>query len=182
MAPPEPEWMLWAKRLRDENKILLSKITTKPDSSALEQLAEEVRSLASTIEHLQQDNHTLRQRMQELERSVSEREQAMCDTVQDLSRSMAEMNKEWSEKTLVNVVKMIREGGGGVLSMPSYQKYVRRHSSRPPPPPLPPRRGVTKITYRARTGEVSLFFTKKLFPLLLFLPLPNSPFGRFQNA
>lgn len=163
--------MLWAKRLRDENKILLSKISSKPDPSALEQLAEEVRSLASTIEHLQQDNQTLRQRMQELERSVSEREQAMCETIQGLGRSVAEMNKnkEWSEKTLVDVVKMIREeggGGGGGLSWPSYQKYVRRHSSRPPPP----RRGVTKITYRARTGERVVFFfffleTRKLSTL-----------------
>lgn len=157
MAPPEPEWMLWAKRLRDENKILLQRIDSKPDSSALELLTEEVRSLASTIQHLQQDNHALRQRMQELERNVVEREQVMCDKVQGLGCTIAEMNKELS--LTVEVVKMIREGG-----LSSYQKYIRRTSSRPP------QRTATKITYRARTGEVFIFcfllssFKKKLLP------------------
>lgn len=133
--------MLWAKRLRDENKILLQRIDSKPESSALEKLAEEVRSLASTIQHLQQDNHALRQRMKELERIVSEREQAMSEKVQGLGRIVAEIKKELG--LTVEVVKMIREGGG----LPSYQKYIRRPSSRP-------QRGATKITYRTRTGEV----------------------------
>lgn len=134
--------MLWAKRLRDENKVLLQRIDSKPESSALELLAEEMRSLATTIQHLQQDNHTLRQRIQELERNVSEREQVMGEKVQELGRSMTETKNELN--LTVEVVEMIREGGG----LPSYQKYVRRPSSRPQ------QRTAAKITYRTRAGEV----------------------------
>ena len=143
MAPPEPEWLIWAKRLRDENKILLQRIDSKPESSALEQIAEEVRNLASTMQHLRQDDHTLRQRMQELERTASEREQALCEKVQGFGLTVAEMKKELT--LMVDVVKMIREATGLTLSS-TCRKYIRRPSSRV-------QRGATKITYRTRTGE-----------------------------
>lgn len=167
--------MLWAKRLRDENKILLQRIDSKPDHSpALENLTEEVRSLASTIQHLQQDNQTLRQKMQELEQNVSLRDQDMCDKVEGLGRSVADINKKLN--SVVDVVKVIREGGAGGLAC--CQRGGRRCSSRPLAPLQPLRRGTTRITYRARTGEdsLSLLLGKETAPSPQF-PLS----GRFQH-
>lgn len=188
MAPPEPEWLLWAKRLRDENKALLQRVDSKPDSSTLETLAQEVRGLAEEVEHLQHDNRTLRQRMQELEeqQSVSEREReqerarerekdkAMCEKVKGLGCNVAEMKKELS--VVGEVVKMIKEDGvgcGGGLQ--SCQKYMRRRSSK-----SQRGRGAAKITYRTRTGEFIdfIFNLLKEDEALLLLPLPFLPFPR----
>lgn len=78
----------------------------------------------------------------------------MCDQVQGLGRSIADMNKELN--LVVDVMKGIREGGGSGLAC--YQRGGRRQSSRPVPPPSR-QRGRTKITYRARTGEAFFFFS-----------------------
>lgn len=88
----------------------------------------------------------------------------MCGKVEGLGRSMAEIYTELN--SMVDVVEVIREGAGGLAY---YQRRGRRQSSRPLP--LQWERG-TKITYRARTGEISLlpfFFCclgkkEKLFP------------------
>lgn len=144
MAPPEPEWMLWAKRLRDENKILLQRIDSKPESSALQLLAEDVQSLAATVQHLQRENNTLRERMQELQRDGLRREQAVGEQVEGLGRTIAEMKKELA--LTADVVETMREG-----RLPSYHQHSRqmRTSSRP-------QRAAAKITYRTRAGEVQI--------------------------
>lgn len=141
MAPPEPEWMLWAKRLRDENKILLQRIDSKPESPAFESLAEEVRSLAATIQHLQRENNTLRERMQELQRDALDREQATGEQVQSLGRTVAEMKKGLA--LTADVVETMREG-----RLPLYHQHSRRRTS------SRPQRVAAKITYRTRAGEV----------------------------
>lgn len=146
MAPPEAEWMLWAKRLRDENKVLLQRIDSKPESSALEQLREEVRSLAATIEDLQRDNHALREKLQTLEPDALDRERAMGEQIHGLGRTVAELKKELS--LTVEVVETMMEGG-----LASYQQQVRKPSSRPQQRAAAAA-AAAKMTYRTRAGEV----------------------------
>jgi predicted nucleic acid-binding Zn-ribbon protein len=134
MAPPEAEWMLWAKRLRDENKVLLQRIDAKPESSAMDLLAEEVRNLAGTIQHLQRDNQALRERVQELERDAVDRKQMMGDEFKGLERAMAEMKDELSRT--VELVQTLRKEG-------LYQTQIQTTT------PC----AAARIIYRTRAGE-----------------------------
>lgn len=142
MAPPEAEWMLWAKRLRDENKLLLQRIDAKPESSAIDLLAEEVRTLATTIQHLQQDNHALRDRIHELERDALDQKQVAGDEFRGLERAMADMKNELSRTT--ELVQTLREEEG------LYQTQMQKKTTP---------RAVARITYRTRAGEIFISFS-----------------------
>ncbi|KAL9586686.1 MAG: hypothetical protein Q9212_000755 [Teloschistes hypoglaucus] len=84
MAPPESEWMLWAKRLqmsiRAEFDKELQNLPNRfaeiaPDRAELESLKDQIKDLVTSHDHVHLSNQTLRDRVQELEAQYSNLDQ-----------------------------------------------------------------------------------------------------------
>ena len=76
MAPPKEEWQLWAYRFETE----LKKLNERTDASfqSSEQVpihSEQVKDLAISIEHLQEQHNTLKDRVQQLEEEANQQDQ-----------------------------------------------------------------------------------------------------------
>ena len=76
MAPPEAHWMLWAKRLKDEHKILLHRI-----DSATQQITD----LAAGPKDLQAENNALKERIMRLEEDAVDKKQGMLRLEKDVA-------------------------------------------------------------------------------------------------
>lgn len=74
MAPPEAQWMLWAKRLKDEHKILLHRI---------DRTTQQIKDLAAGPDDLQTENNALKERMVRLEEDAGDRKQRMLRLEED---------------------------------------------------------------------------------------------------
>ncbi|KAI4260435.1 MAG: hypothetical protein LQ352_000297 [Teloschistes flavicans] len=76
MAPPESEWMLWAKRIQMSIRAELDKelqtlpnryAVIAPDRARLDSLQDQVKDLTTSHDHAHLSNQTLRDRVEELE-------------------------------------------------------------------------------------------------------------------
>lgn len=84
MAPPESEWMLWAKRLKDAIRTELDdELQALPtrfasliqDNPQLDSLKEKIQDLTAGSEHTNQAVQTLQDRIREVESEASLRDQ-----------------------------------------------------------------------------------------------------------
>lgn len=107
MAPPDSEWMLWAKRLQlsiraDFDKELqnlsnrYAEIT--PDRAEIESLKDQIKDLATSHDHVHLSNQTLGNRVQELEteHSILERKattesKTRRETTADLAKQLEDV-------------------------------------------------------------------------------------------
>ena len=76
MAPPKEEWQLWAYRFETD----LKKLNERTDASFqnTEQVClhnEQVKDLAISIEHLQEQHNTLKDRVRQLEQEANQQDQ-----------------------------------------------------------------------------------------------------------
>lgn len=95
MAPLEAEWLLWAKQLRGEHKILLERIEAATQVAAqIPPLVEQTKDLAASSEHLQVENNALKERVLTLEEESAEREKAMATEIGGLKCRINELEKE----------------------------------------------------------------------------------------
>lgn len=89
MAPLEAEWLLWAKQLRGEHKVLLERI-----EAATQVAAQIPQDLAASSEHLQAENNALKERVLTLEEESAEREKAMATEIEGLKCRINELERE----------------------------------------------------------------------------------------
>lgn len=99
MAPIEPEWMLWANRLREEHKILLNRIDSSVKASAqIELLVEHTKDLTASCENLKQDSNILKEKFRTLEQDVAHGEHGVNDGIVALGDKIAEQKEELSRQ------------------------------------------------------------------------------------
>ena len=99
MAPIEPEWMLWANRLREEHKILLNRIDSSVKASAqIELLVEQAKDLTASCEHLQQESNVLKEKLRTLEQDVAHGEHDVNGEIVALQDKIAEQEKEFGRQ------------------------------------------------------------------------------------
>lgn len=95
MAPLEAEWLLWAKQLRGEHKILLQRIDAATQAAArIQPLEEQTKDLAASSEHLQAENNVLKERILTLEEESADRGKAMATEMGGLRGRIDELEKE----------------------------------------------------------------------------------------
>lgn len=109
MPAPESEWMLWAKCLRDEQKILQRQIDKRiPETNQLDSLEEQLKDLAMSNEHLHNAIYELRNKISELEKDELELERrshvaseqsqkdtaALRDAVDNVTKSTDQCKKD----------------------------------------------------------------------------------------
>lgn len=95
MAPLEAEWLLWAKQLRNEHKILLQRIDAATEAAAqIQPLVEQTKDLAARSEHLQAENNVLKERVLTLEEESADRGKAMATEIGGLHGQINELEKE----------------------------------------------------------------------------------------
>lgn len=95
MAPLEAEWLLWAKQLRGEHKILLQRIDVATQAAAqIHPLVEQTKDLTASSEHLQAENNALKERILTLEEESADREKAMATEIEGLQGRINELEKE----------------------------------------------------------------------------------------
>ena len=76
MAPPKEEWQLWAYRFETELKKLNGRTDANFQSTEQVSLhAEQVKDLAISIEHLQEQHNTLQDRVRQLEQEANQQDQ-----------------------------------------------------------------------------------------------------------
>ncbi|KAL8694050.1 MAG: hypothetical protein Q9218_001228 [Villophora microphyllina] len=97
MAPPESEWMLWAKRLQtsfraelnEELQTLQNRYAQfATDSPQFDLLKEQVKDLTTSLEHVHQSNQTLRDRLHELEAEATIESKARQETMANLAKQL----------------------------------------------------------------------------------------------
>ncbi|MCJ1468254.1 hypothetical protein MMC07_006882 [Pseudocyphellaria aurata] len=95
MAPLEAEWLLWAKQLRNEHKILLQRIDAATEAAAqVQPLVGQTRDLAASSEHLQSENNALKERVLTLKEESADRDKAMATEIGGLKGHINELEKE----------------------------------------------------------------------------------------
>lgn len=95
MAPLEAEWLLWAKQLRDEHKILLQRLDVATEATAqIQPLLEQTKDFAASSEHLQAENNALKERILTIEEESADREKAMAAEIGGLQGRIKELEKE----------------------------------------------------------------------------------------
>lgn len=95
MAPLEAEWLLWAKQLRGEHKILLQRIDAATQAAAqIHPLGEQTNELAASTKHLQAENNVLKERIVTLEEESADREKARAQEMEGLRGRINELEKE----------------------------------------------------------------------------------------
>ena len=76
MAPPREEWQLWAYRFETDLKKLNARTDASLQSNDQVSLhAEQVKDLAISIEHLQEQNNTLKDKVRQLEEEANQQDQ-----------------------------------------------------------------------------------------------------------
>lgn len=163
MAPLEAEWLLWAKQLRGEHKILLQRIDAATQAAAqIQPLADQAKDLAANSEHLQAENNALKERMLMLEEKSAEREKAMATEIGGLQGRIHELEKELD--CVVADVNAWREEWAQILD----EENVRRDRKGGSRPRSPRNQGLVSCAIgplEARAGE-KLFLTYARPPVL----------------
>lgn len=95
MAPQEPEWLLWAKRLQDEHKGLLHRIEELSGATAhIEPLMERTKDLVTNTQHLQQESNLLIKKISASERDALKREDAFDTELKRLRGVIGDLRQE----------------------------------------------------------------------------------------
>lgn len=88
MAPLEPEWMLWAKRLKSEHNMLLNRL------NAAEKATTKTGTLSDTIKDLATEHYDMKESFRKLEEYMAQRENDAGSDVAKLKRIIAGFEKE----------------------------------------------------------------------------------------
>lgn len=88
MAPLEPEWMLWANRLRNEHKFLLNRL------DAAEKAKNETGTLSDKVKDLTTEHHNIKKRFRKLKEYIAQRENNAGSDVAKLQGFTAGLEKE----------------------------------------------------------------------------------------
>lgn len=133
MAPLEAEWLLWAKQLRGEHKILLQRIDAATQAAAqIQPLVDQTKDLAASSEHLKAENNALKERILTLEEKSAEREKAMATEIGGLQGRIHELEKELDG--VVADVNAWREEWAQILDEENVQRDRKGGGSRPRSP------------------------------------------------
>ncbi|MCJ1429353.1 hypothetical protein MMC29_007266, partial [Sticta canariensis] len=131
MAPLEAEWLLWAKQLRGEHKILLQRIDAATQAAArIQPLVEQTKDLATSSEHLQAENNVLKERILRLEEESADREKAMATEMGGLRGRINDLEKELD--VVVADVNAWREEWARIVEEENAKRDRRPPSSRTP--------------------------------------------------
>ena len=131
MAPLEAEWLLWAKQLRGEHKILLQRIDAATQAAArIQPLVEQTKDLATSSEHLQAENNVLKERILTLGEESADREKAMAKEMGGLRGRINELEKELD--VVVADVTAWREEWARIVDEENGKRDRGRSASRTP--------------------------------------------------
>ncbi len=88
MAPLEAEWMLWAKRLNYEHKVLLHRLDTAEHATA------QIGPLSEQIKDLLTEHNSIKERFLSLEEHMVDGEKAVGTDIINLQGVVGELEKE----------------------------------------------------------------------------------------
>ena len=101
MAPLETEWLLWAKRLKDEHQTLLQRIDAATQTAAqIDPLVERTKDLAARNDHVQEGYNELLNRVLKIEQNadaavhVIARIEPLLEQTKDLAASSEHLQAE----------------------------------------------------------------------------------------
>lgn len=155
MAPTDPEWMLWAKRLRDEHKVLLLRIDESAQTTIQTQaLQEQIKELTANSQQLQRRNDALEERILRLEQDSSNQEPTFGLEIKGLKSRITGLEKEL-HRTSGNSEKAVGEPTD--WHPQRHDKYVSR-----------PQVADGRFNFRSRASEVkNAFVDFRLWMLIL---------------
>ena len=97
MAPLEPEWLLWAKRLQNEHKSLLLRIDVLTQVTAqVGPLVERTKDLSARTDQFQAENKLAIEKLSALGRSASKQENETSVEMKRLRGRIEDLEKELS--------------------------------------------------------------------------------------
>lgn len=95
MAPPEPEWLLWAKRFQDEHKALLLRIDGLAQAtSKIGSLVDQTKDLATSTGYLQRENNLLIEKTSLLERDNFKKGDAIGIEIKGLRERVGDLERD----------------------------------------------------------------------------------------
>ena len=95
MAPPEPEWLLWAKRFQDEHRALLLRIDGLAQAtSKIGSLVDQTKDLATSTGYLQRENDLLVEKTSLIERDNSEKGVAIGTEIKALRERVGDLERD----------------------------------------------------------------------------------------
>ena len=102
MTPPDPEWLLWAKRLRDEHKALLQQTRSNAEISAqIGPLIEQGKDLAASNALMQQNSKALQERVENFHEECMSQILTIKAETRGQKRKMQGLEKELSQVSVM---------------------------------------------------------------------------------